>query len=179
MSAHKALPPTFAIEFRRIDFLRRTLITSQVLPLAPEEVFPFFEDPRNLFEITPDWLDFRMAEGMRSAVYEGAEFHYTIKLFGVRIGWRSRIVDYRPPERFVDIQLKGPYWHWHHLHTFEAVPEGTLMKDEVTYRPPFIALPLHGVIIKRRLEDIFSYRAVRVWEWARGEMKPKQRAQKK
>jgi len=176
MSAHEACPPTFAIEFRRIDLLTHRLTTSQVLPLTPEEIFPFFEDPGNLFEITPDWLDFRMAEGMRSAVFEGAEFSYTIKLFGVRIGWQSRITDYRPPERFVDIQLKGPYQSWHHLHTFEAVPEGTLMKDEVIYHPPLIALPLHGAIIKKRLENIFSYRALRVWEWARGEMKPKQGA---
>jgi ligand-binding SRPBCC domain-containing protein len=120
-----------------------------------------------------------MAEGTKLAVHEGAEFRYTVKLFRVRIGWRSRIIDYRPPERFVDIQLKGPYAYWHHLHTFEAVPGGTLMKDEVIYRPPLIALPLHGVIIKRRLEDIFSYRAVRVWERAWGEMKPKQRGEKK
>lgn len=179
MTGSCPLPPTFAIEFHRIDLLTHRLTTSQVLPLTPEEIFPFFEDPGNLFKITPGWLDFRMVEGKRSTVYEGAEFNYTIKLFGLRIGWRSRIIDYRPPAQFVDIQLKGPYRHWHHLHTFEAVPGGTLMRDEVTYRPPFIALPLHEVIIKRRLEDIFSYRALRVWEWTQGEIKPKQGAQQK
>ena len=165
------------MEFRRIDRLTNRLTTSQVLPLAPDDLFPFFENPGNLSEITPGWLDFRMAQGMRPTVCEGAEFDYTIKLFGVTIGWRSRIVDYSPPERFVDIQLKGPYRYWHHLHTFEAVPEGTLMKDEVTYRPPFIALPFHGLIIKKRLEHIFSYRAAGVLEWAQGEMN--QEAQKK
>jgi hypothetical protein len=53
------------------------------------------------------------------------------------------------------------------------------MKDDVIYCPPLIALPFHGVTIKRRLEDIFSYRALRVWEWSRGEMKPKKGARKK
>jgi ligand-binding SRPBCC domain-containing protein len=75
--------------------------------------------------------------------------------------------------------MEGPYRYWHHLHTFEAVSGGTLMKDDVIYCPPLIALPFHGVTIKRRLEDIFSYRALRVWEWSRGEMKPKKGARKK
>jgi hypothetical protein len=74
------------MEFRCIDLLTRSLTTSQILPLAPDKVFPFFEDPGNLPEITPDWLDFRMAEGTRSTVCEGAEFLYTIRLFGLRTG---------------------------------------------------------------------------------------------
>jgi ligand-binding SRPBCC domain-containing protein len=147
---------------------RYRLAASQVLPLPPEHVFPFFEDPRNLFEITPDWLDFRMMDPGQSAVFEGAEFGYTIRWLGIRIRWRSRITDYRPPNRFADIQLIGPYRSWHHVHTFERVPQGTLMRDEVTYELPFGAGLLHPWVIRPQLRAIFTYRARRVAEWSGG-----------
>ncbi len=162
------LPPTFTIEFKRIDFMSYKLLTSQIIPLQPEKVFTFFENPKNLFQITPDWLDFKMIDIEKSEVFEGAEFDYTIKWLWMKIIWRSRIVDYKPPLRFTDIQVLGPYQYWHHLHTFEKIPEGTFMKDVVTYRIPILSIPLHAFIIKRQLQNIFCYRAVRIAEWATG-----------
>ena len=74
---------------------------------------------------------------------------------------------------FTDVQIKGPYAMWSHLHTFEPVPEGTRMRDFVTYRIPFGILGefFHGFIVKRQLQDIFLYRAVRISEWADGTFK--------
>jgi ligand-binding SRPBCC domain-containing protein len=71
---------------------------------------------------------------------------------------------------FTDVQVKGPYALWKHLHTFEPVTEGTLMMDVVTYRMPFGILGriLHGTLIKKQLQDIFSYRAVRIAQWSDG-----------
>jgi len=164
------LPETYTIRFTPVDRATHELITAQVLPLAREEAFAFFQDPRNLFDITPDWLDFRMVDRNSSTdVIEGAEFDYTIRWFGIRIRWRSRIVGYRPPEKFTDIQLVGPYRFWRHLHSFESLPEGTRMTDAVTYRLPRLAVPLNDLLIKRQLGDIFDYRAVTIAKWARGE----------
>jgi ligand-binding SRPBCC domain-containing protein len=170
-------PPTFTIEFKQIGCLTYKLMTSLVLPLPREAVFNFFEDPGNLFEITPDWLDFKMANiniNEKTETFEGVEFAYTIKWLGLRLKWKSKIIDYKPPERFIDIQLKGPYRFWQHLHIFEEVPEGTLMKDEVTYKLHFASKLFHP-LIKRQLHDIFSYRALRIAKWASGEFKPKLR----
>jgi ligand-binding SRPBCC domain-containing protein len=84
------------------------LMTSQVLALPRDMAFTFFEDPKNLFEITPDWLDFSLLDREKSDVFEGAEFDYTIRWLGQKLMWRSRIVAYKPPERFTDIQIRGP-----------------------------------------------------------------------
>lgn len=163
-------PAAFTIRFSRVDRLTYQLITTQGLLLPREKAFSFFEDPRNLFEITPGWLHFVMQNGEKSEAREGAEFDYTIRWYGLTIGWKSRIIDYRPPERFTDIQVIGPYHFWRHLHTFEDVPEGTLMIDTVTYRLPcgFLGKALHRISVKKQLEDIFRYRARRIDEWARG-----------
>ena len=166
------IPEDFIIGFEKVDFGTYVLKTSQTITLSQEESFEFFKDPCNLFEITPDWLDFRMTECSNTGVYEGAEFEYFIKVFGARILWRSRIIDFNPPQRFTDVQLIGPYRKWSHLHTFDKVSKGTLLSDFVTYQLPFYAIPFHA-IIKRQLADIFSYRAARISEWASGNFKRK------
>ena len=164
------LPETFSISFSRPDSRTFRLSTAQILPVARDKCFSFFEDPRNLFEITPAWLDFRMLDRSKAAVFEGAEFDYTIRWLTLRFFWRSRIVDYHPPESFTDIQVKGPYPYWSHLHTFKEKDGSTLMKDEVTYRLPFgpFGKLLHSLIIRIQLRDIFRYRAVRIAQWAEG-----------
>jgi ligand-binding SRPBCC domain-containing protein len=170
------LPPSFTLTVRATGDSARVLSASQVLPLPREQAFTFFEDPRNLFDITPDWLRFVMKDReARTEMSEGAEFDYTIRWFGVPMPWKSRIEGYRPPERFTDVQLAGPYRSWSHLHTFEEVPDGTLMRDIVTYRLPFGPLGgiVHALAVRRQLEDIFRYRARRIDEWARGMFRKK------
>ncbi len=166
-----AAPSSFRIAFERLGPATWVLTTSQLIPLPREEAFAFFEDPANLAAITPEWLHFRLLnKGREPEVFSGAEFDYTITWLGITIDWRSRIIDYHPPERFTDVELRGPYTSWEHLHTFEPAPEGTLMRDRVRFILPLPALPL-GWLIRRQLEDIFRYRAERIDEWARGRLK--------
>ena len=170
------IPPTFTLHFGRIDRATHRLSASQVLPLSRKEAFVFFEDPRNLFDITPDWLKFVMKDKeAQTGMFEGAEFDYTIRWFGIPLPWKSRIIGYQPPEQFTDIQLVGPYRSWSHLHTFEEHGGGTLMRDIVTYRLPFgpVGDTVHAIAVRRQLEDIFRYRALRIDEWARGVLQKK------
>jgi len=158
---------TFQLDIKRQGLLTYRLTASQTLLVSQEKAFEFFEDPRNLCDITPVWLDFCMLnEDSNTRVYENAEFEYTIKFLGIKMLWRSRIIDYQPPERFTDIQLKGPYRSWVHLHELERAPEGTLMRDEVTYKLYLPALIFHPLVIRKKLIDIFSYRALKIAAWA-------------
>jgi ligand-binding SRPBCC domain-containing protein len=116
------LPFSFSTIFRKINANTFQLSTSQMIQLPREQVFTFFQDPRNLPEITPDWLHFKVLDFDAGAqVYEGAEYNYTIKWLPWlwRNKWKSRIIQYRPPERFTDTQISGPYSFWEHLHIFE------------------------------------------------------------
>ena len=113
MNTSGILPSSFHMDIKRSGLLTYRLITSQILPVTQEKAFAFFEDPRNLAGIIPLWVDFRLLnKDDKPEVYEGAEFDYTIRFLGIKIHWRSRIVLYQPPERFTDIQLKGPYKSW-------------------------------------------------------------------
>lgn len=140
------------------------------LPISRRKAFAFFQDPRNLFDITPDWLDFRMVANKNGEVVcEGAEYDYHIRWFGFKLKWRSRIQSYNPPREFTDIQIAGPYEKWEHHHSFKEQGETTLMFDTVTYKLPFsyIGKAAHTLMVKKQLKDIFCYRALKIMEWVK------------
>jgi len=74
--------------------------------------------------------------------------------------WKTVIVNYEPPCRFVDEQIRGPYARWRHEHTFEETAQGSVIRDRVDYRLPFGILGriAHAAIVKRQLLAIFRYR---------------------
>jgi len=165
------VPLSFTIAFSHMHRSLHRLTASQVLPLPRKEAFVFFEDPRNLFDITPDWLRFQMKDREQmTAMFEGAEFDYAIRWLGIPLPWKSRIEGYRPPDRFTDVQVVGPYRSWSHQHLFVDHEAGTLMTDIVTYRLPLGLLGniAHRIAVRRQLENIFRFRAVSVDAWARG-----------
>lgn len=88
-------------------------------------------------------------------------FEYSIRVMGIQMRWKSLISEYKPPFRFIDEQVKGPYTSWQHTHTFTEVHGGTLIGDEVRYAMPFgiIGRVAQRLAVSRQLEDIFSHRS--------------------
>jgi len=163
------LPEDFRINIEVFEKGYR-LETFQALPMPREKAFIFFEDPKNLFDITPDWLDFRMVNNKSGdKVFEGAEYDYYIRWFGFKLKWRSRIQKYNPPYDFTDVQIIGPYTKWEHTHSFKEHGESTMMFDTVVYMIPFLYLgrAVHALFVKNQLQDIFCYRALKIMEWVR------------
>ena len=110
-------------------FGHHVLRREQRLPAPPTEVFPFFADAGNLEAITPAWLRFAIVPPPPADVRAGALIEYRLRLHGIPVSWLTRIEEWVPGERFVDVQLRGPYALWHHTHEFE--PDGdahTLMR---------------------------------------------------
>jgi ligand-binding SRPBCC domain-containing protein len=137
---------------------------TQVVGAAPADAFAFFADPWNLEAITPPWLRFRIVEAP-AELAEGSLLRYRLRLFGVPVSWRTEIVEWRPPRSFRDVQLSGPYPLWEHTHRLAPARGGTEIYDHVRYRVPGGPLaPLAGSLVRRRLDEIFDYRAVRVAE---------------
>jgi ligand-binding SRPBCC domain-containing protein len=133
-------------------------------PVPLDEVFRFFEDPRNLARITPPWLNFRILNPDNVHMRVGAEIDYIIKWQGLPMKWKTLITEYDPPNRFVDEQARGPYALWHHEHTFEETAAGVEIRDQVDYRLPLGVLGriAHAVMVKRQLTEIFRFRQVAI-----------------
>lgn len=131
----------------------------QHLPHPVADVFPFFADARNLERITPALLGFSVVTPGQIEMRRGTLIEYRLRLRGIGIDWLTRIEEWEPGERFVDMQLAGPYRLWHHTHTFEPVDGGTLMTDTVRYALPLWPLgELAAPLVRRDLAAIFDFR---------------------
>lgn len=133
---------------------------TQTVPVPIEQAFAFFADARNLEQITPRWLRFRILEAP-AELRRGARLRYRLRLFGLPIGWRTEIVEWSPPRGFTDVQRRGPFLLWEHTHRLTPVGGGTEITDHVRYRLYFG--PLGGLVqrllVRRWVEGIFDYRA--------------------
>jgi ligand-binding SRPBCC domain-containing protein len=143
-----------------------TLRREQWIPRPIDEVFAFFADARNLEEITPPWLHFRILAMDSGSISEGTEIRYRLRLHGIPIHWRTEIRRWDSPYRFVDVQRSGPYRLWHHTHRFEAHEGRTKMIDVVRYTLPFGVLGrlVHALKVRGNVRQIFDYRSQRIHE---------------
>lgn len=138
-----------------------TLHTVQKLPISLEKAWDFFSDPKNLNTITPDSMRFETLSGDDKKMFAGQIIHYKISPFPfVKMQWVTEITHVNDHSFFVDEQRFGPYAFWHHKHFFTAIEGGVLMEDIVHYKVPFgiIGQLLHPLLIRPKLEEIFTYR---------------------
>lgn len=141
-----------------------TLSFAQHVPQPLAEVFDFFSRAENLEALTPPWLNFKILEVNPQPVQQGTLINYSLRVHGIPLRWTSEIVEWEPPHRFVDLQLRGPYKLWRHEHRFEARDGGTLIADTIN-----LALPLgvlgeiaYKIKVKSDIEEIFAFRKEKI-----------------
>ncbi len=127
------------------------------------ETFGFFSTPENLGLLTPRAMGFRIV-ARSGAPGPDATIDYRIRVgpFGLR--WRTRFEAWQAPERFVDVQERGPYRCWWHEHRFEALGGTTRMRDRVLYSPPCGPLGrlAQRLFLADQLGDIFAHRSLAI-----------------
>ena len=136
--------------------------TIQIIDRPIEEVFSFFEKPENLEKITPTDLGFKIKTPRPLVMKKGATFEYTISLGYIKFPWRTVITLYDPPHKFQDVQAFGPYKKWEHTHEFIKIGDKTKIIDTVSYDlfPKFLRQIINNLYIKRKVEQIFSFRKI-------------------
>lgn len=171
VSSQKLIENGFGFQFQKIDEALmdiyyaenqgdQLLEREQWLDASISEVFGFFSDEKNLEELTPPLLRFKVEGKSTLQISEGTLINYNLKIRGVPTRWVTLIKDWVPGKSFIDIQKSGPYKKWEHLHTFVPMGRGTLMTDKVQYQLPLGALGHIGVhwLVKKDLVKIFDYR---------------------
>ncbi len=139
-------------QFRREQFIRASI----------EEIWDFISSPQNLKKITPKNMGFDIrTPNLPDKIYEGMIISYIVRpLLGIPTNWVTEITHIKDKSYFVDEQRVGPYKLWHHQHIIMPEKNGALMKDIVSYRPPFgwLGNIANALIIKNKLNEIFDYR---------------------
>tara|TARA_S200000501_G_scaffold377579_1_gene436501 strand:+ start:2757 stop:3224 length:468 start_codon:yes stop_codon:yes gene_type:complete len=137
------------------------LETIQKLPISILEAWKFLSDPKNLKQITPNYMGFKIVKGAESSMYAGQIIEYVVTpLLGIPTTWVTEITHVKEPEYFVDEQRFGPYALWHHKHFIKPIKNGVEMVDLVDYKIPFgflgrLAQPL---VVYPKLKEIFEFR---------------------
>lgn len=134
----------------------------QTFSQSIDELWGFISNPKNLKEITPDYMGFDITSSdIPDEMYEGMVISYKVSpLLNIKTTWVTEITKVKPKKYFIDEQRVGPYKLWHHQHFLEETPEGTLMSDIVSYQPPmgFLGSIMNKLVIENKLEEIFNYR---------------------
>ena len=138
------------------------LHTEQKIPASLDEVWDFISSPKNLKEITPEYMGFDItSENLPDKMYPGMIIKYKVSpLPGLKMTWVTEITHVREKSYFVDEQRVGPYSIWHHEHKIQPIEGGVLMNDIITYKPPlgFLGAIANSIFIKKQLDVIFEYR---------------------
>src|SRR5215471_13676911 len=113
-----------------------SLQREQWVPRPIDEVFAFFSNAANLAILTPPWVKFQIITPQPIAMAPGTLMEYRISWRFLRLRWVTEIIQWQPPTRFVDIELRGPYKLWRHTHTFTAERNGTTICDQIRYALP-------------------------------------------
>jgi len=141
------------------QFKREQLISASQLDL-----WDFISSPANLKKITPPEMGFDIVSGaVPEKMYAGMIVKYRVRpLFGIPTTWVTEITHVQEGNSFVDEQRIGPYKMWHHQHFLEQQTDGVLMKDIVSYQPPFgfLGAVANAIIIRSQLAKIFDYRTL-------------------
>jgi uncharacterized protein len=134
--------------------------SKQTVPAGLDDVFAFFSDPSCLARLTPPAMQLRREDDEAASVKRGSVVNYSLRVRGVRMRWRALIDEWKPKRGFSDVQIRGPYAMWRHVHGFAPAKEGgTEIDDRIDYALPFapasnVLLPL----IRRDIDGIFAYR---------------------
>ncbi len=138
-------------------------IQEQKIKASLDEVWDFISSPRNLKEITPKYMGFDIiTPDIPDKMYQGMIIGYKVSpLLGIKTSWLTEITHVVDKKYFVDEQRIGPYKLWHHQHILEELSDGSvLMKDIVTYQPPFgfLGAIANTILIRKKLNEIFAFR---------------------
>ena len=136
----------------------------QKLNAKISDVWNFAVSPKNLQRITPDKMGFEItSKNSEEKIYPGMIITYKVSpILNIKMNWVTEITQVKENKFFIDEQRLGPYKMWHHQHIFVDNDDHVLMKDIVTYIPPFGLLGdmANKLFIKRQLNEIFNYRFV-------------------
>lgn len=140
---------------------------TQKVNASIDEIWDFISSPRNLKEITPPYMGFDItSKDLPEKMYAGMIISYKVSpVAGIKTNWVTEITHVEDKRYFVDEQRIGPYAMWHHQHWIEPLESGgVLMKDIVTYQPPFgfLGALANSLMIRKKLDEIFDYRTAAV-----------------
>jgi len=132
----------------------------RVIPAPPGDVFDVSLDV-GLHLMSQRSHGERVASGRTSGrLAEGEQVTWSARHFGLRFRMTSLVFDVERPRRFRDRQVRGPFRSFLHIHEFEPLDGGTLMRDTIDFRSPLgpLGRVVDAVAMRRHLIRVITER---------------------
>jgi ligand-binding SRPBCC domain-containing protein len=103
----------------------------------------------------------RAVAGKTSGLIElGEQVTWEARHFGIRQRFTSRITAYDRPRYFQDSMIKGAFHSFVHEHYFEPCPDGTVMRDVLTFHSPLgpLGALVDRFVMSRYLRNLLTKR---------------------
>lgn len=103
----------------------------------------------------------RVVAGRSSGLCElGDEITWEARHFGIKQQLAVKITDLDFPHFFADRMTRGAFKSMRHEHYYEAIAEGTLMKDKFMYETPFSVFGriFDALLLKRHMTNFLVAR---------------------
>lgn len=128
------------------------------MPVDAARAYQWHARPGAFARLCPPWQRVELVEP--APVENGTRAVLRLGLGPFRRTWVAEHRDVIPGRQFRDVQVRGPFARWDHLHRFEDDGDGSVLEDRVAY-----ALPLRWVShflaarsLERSLRQVFLYR---------------------
>ncbi|MEZ5429568.1 MAG: SRPBCC family protein [Pyrinomonadaceae bacterium] len=135
-------------------------VKESIIKAPPERVFAFHQLPDALERLMPPWEEARVIR--KADITEiGSRAVIEQKLLGLfPVRWVAEHTAYDPPRMFEDVQISGPFKSWRHRHIVKPHENGSILRDEIEFEPPFWYLGMAAApfVIKPKIEKMFEYR---------------------
>jgi len=128
------------------------------LPVSARVAYDWHARPGAFERLSPPWDRVEVLE-RHGGIEPGGRV--MLRAGPLRSRWEIEHRDTVPAEQFRDVQLRGPFACWDHLHRFE--PDGAdacVLEDRIDWAPPFGAPGrlVAGGLVRDRLDRLFVYR---------------------
>lgn len=135
------------------------LVFQSVFRATPAQVFAFHERPDALEKLTPPWSPARVLQPPAS-LHVGERAVLRVRLAPlVWVNWEAQHTRYEKDSLFEDVQTRGPFRSWRHLHRVAPHADGALLSDEIDLELPFSPLSLPArPLVRRQIGRLFEYR---------------------
>lgn len=127
---------------------------------SAEALFDWHEAPGAFERLTPPWERVRVVRHV-GGIRDGAQVSLRVGPAPFALRWDLEHRDYQYGRSFTDVQVRGPFRSWIHVHrTIPLGPDRSMLEDAIEYDLP-LGLPGRIVgrpIVQHKLERLFAFR---------------------
>ena len=138
----------------------RTFARTTVVSTSAATLFDWHEAPGAFQKLTPPWEPVSLVRHV-GGIRDGAQVSVRVGRWPFSLRWDLEHRDYEAGQSFTDVQVKGPFKSWRHVHRMTPTGEQSCtLEDRIEFELPFG--PIGDLVAERfvepKLRRLFDFR---------------------